>query len=459
MQAMMNRRECLGLLAAAAWPAATRPNFVFLFADDMRWDTIAALGNKQIRTPNLDRLAARGVAFTNAYIMGGTMGAVCSPSRAMLLTGQNLFHIRRLTSPPDEQAPERPFHMWPEELRKAGYTTWGTGKWHNPPALHARCFSQGANVFLGGMGDQNAMPLRPFSPTGEYAKTPPIPGKGNATEIFAGGAVEFIRSYREAAPFAAYIAFTSPHDPRTAPRQYHEIYPAAKTELPANFQPEHPFDNGAMKLRDEMLAAFPRTREEVSRHIADYHAMITHLDAQVGRVMDAVEASPHAKNTILVFAGDNGLAIGSHGLMGKQNVYEHSVRVPLMLAGPGIPAAERREGFCYLHDLCPTILELAGVAVPSTVEARSLVPLMRNAKSPGRESIFCAYRHLHRSVRTRDWKLIRYNVEGTRTQLFHVSEDPAELRDLSGRPEHAKQVAALERLLERWMRDTDDPLL
>jgi hypothetical protein len=160
---MINRRECLGLLGAAAVAAAPRPNFVVLLADDQRWDTIAALGNKRIRTPNLDRLASRGVAFTNAYIMGGTMGAVCSPSRAMLLAGQNLFHIRRLTSPPDAKAPEREFHMWPEVLRKAGYTTWATGKWHNPPALHARCFSQGANVFLGGMGDQFAMPLRPFS--------------------------------------------------------------------------------------------------------------------------------------------------------------------------------------------------------------------------------------------------------------------------------------------------------
>jgi arylsulfatase A-like enzyme len=310
------------------------------------------------------------------------------------------------------------------------------------------------------MGDQNAMPLRPFSPTGEYGKLAPQPGNGNATEVFAGGAIDFIRNYRDAAPFAAYVAFTSPHDPRTAPPRYHDMYPAGSAELPPNFVPEHPFDNGELEIRDESLAARPRTKEEIRKHIAAYYAMITHLDAQVGRIIDAVDSSPHAKNTFIIFAADNGLAIGSHGLMGKQNLYEHSMRVPVIIAGPGIPAGERREQFCYLHDLCPTIIDLAGVPVPSTVEARSLVPIARNAKASGRDSIFCAYRSIQRSVRTRDWKLIRYKVGDTRrSQLFHISEDAAELHDLAGKPHLARQVATMERLLERWMKETDDPLL
>ncbi len=121
--------------------------------------------------------------------------------------------------------------------------------------------------------------------------------------------------------------------------------------LPESFLPGHPFDNGMLKIRDEKLAPFPRTEKVVRKHLADYYAAITHTDAQIGRILDALEKSGKRDNTLIVFSSDNGLAMGSHGLMGKQNVYDHSVHVPLIVAGPGIPKGETRSALCYIYDL------------------------------------------------------------------------------------------------------------
>jgi arylsulfatase A-like enzyme len=380
------------------------------------------------------------------------MGAVCSPSRAMLLTGQTLFHVNRLTSPP-LPGPERPFHLWPEELRKAGYKTWATGKWHNPPALHSRCFAAGANIFMGGMNDQFKMPVHEYDASGEYPKASARVTDGkNATELFTDGALDFLTSHRGPEPFAMYVSFTSPHDPRTAPPAYHAKYVPESIPLPPGFVSGHPFDNGDLKLRDELLAGFPRTQAEIAKQQAEYYAMITHLDAQIGRILNALEASPHAKNTVVIFTSDNGLALGRHGLMGKQNVYDHSVHVPLIIAGPGIPRGQRRQRLCYSIDLFPTICEVTGVRVPASVEGRSLFG------GPDRDSLFFAYRHFQRAVRTRDWKLIRYDVAGQqRTQLFHISEDPHELRDLAENSAYKPRIEDLQNVLDRWIKEVDDP--
>src|SRR5262249_51568247 len=161
--------------------------------------------------------------------------------------------------------------------------------------------------------------------------------------------------------------------------------------------PQHPFDNGDMKGRDEKLAPWPRTPAVVRRHLADYYAMISHLDAQVGRILDALAASKRAANTIVVFAGDNGLAVGKHGLMGKQTVYDHSIRVPLLLSGPGIPRRQRSQALVYLFDLFPTLADLAGVKAPPTVEGTSLLPILSGKKKNVRDSVFAAYRDVQRT--------------------------------------------------------------
>jgi arylsulfatase A-like enzyme len=461
----MNRREFVRAVGLAMMPgaayAARRPNIVILFSDDQRFDTIGSLGNPDVKTPNLDRLAKRGTVFDHAFIMGGTTGAVCVPSRAMLLTGQTLFHIHDSIVAP-RQAPERPrkpFEMFPETFRRAGYTVFGAGKWHNGPRLYARAFpDRGGPVMFGGMSDHDKVPVQDFDSSGEYPKSRTRSGEKFSSELFSDAAVRFLREYKEDKPFLMYVAYTAPHDPRTPPAPYRDMYPPENVKLPPNFMPRHPFDNGEMNIRDEKLAPWPRTPEVIRRHIAEYYGMITHLDAQVGRVLDALQETHRQGDTIVVFAGDNGLAVGQHGLLGKQNVYEHSIRVPLMIAGPGAPQGKRTPAMCYLLDIFPTLCDLTGVRAPATVEGQSLLPVLEG-KAGGRDSIFAAYRNIMRTVRTDRWKLNLYLLNGARTlQLFDIRNDPWEMKNLAADPRRAGTVQEMTGLLKVWMRQVDDPL-
>jgi arylsulfatase A-like enzyme len=448
----------------------TRPDILFFFTDDQRCDTIRALGNQEIATPNLDALVARGTSFSSAYIMGGSCPAVCMPSRAMLMTGRTLYRL-------DAQGQSIPSEhiLLGEALQEAGYTTFGTGKWHNGPASYARSFTAGDEIFFGGMEDHWNVPACHFDPSGEYNVLQPVvrdPWNSNdlshrhcdhiqpgvhSSELFADAAIDFLSSYQDSAPLFMYLSFMAPHDPRTMPRQYLEMYDPASLALPPSFLPEHPFDNGELRVRDEMLAPWPRTRQEIRRHNAEYYAMITHLDAQIGRVMEALHLSGRAEHTIVVLAGDNGLAIGRHGLMGKQNLYDHSLHVPLLFAGPGVPRGQRRAAQCYLSDIYPTLCDLASVEVPGTVEGCSLVPAMRDPSHTSRRYLHFAYRSVQRAVQDGRHKLIEYVVKGTRrTQLFDMQNDPWEVRDLASQPGRARQVDELRTVLRRWQTDLGD---
>jgi arylsulfatase A-like enzyme len=211
-------------------------------------------------------------------------------------------------------------------------------------------------------------------------------------------------------------------------------------------------------VRDEMLAPHPRTDGEVRKHIAAYYAMISEVDAQIGRVLDAVEATPDAANTYVIFAADNGLAVGQHGLLGKQNLYDHSWRVPLVIGGPGIPQNKRAGTLCYLMDLCPTIAELTGVSMPSPLDAKSLAPALRDPNAAVRDSVVAVYRDVQRAIRDRRWKLILYNVNGRRTtQLFDLQSDPFEMTNLADRAEHKGRIAEMRASLQRHLREIGDP--
>jgi len=447
-----------------------RPNILFLFTDDQRFDTIRALGNPDIATPNLDALVGRGTAFTNAYIMGGSCPAVCMPSRAMLMTGRTLYHLQEQ----GQRIPED-HRLLGETLQQAGYTTFGTGKWHNGPDSYARSFSAGAEIFFGGMEDHWNVPACDFDPTGRYDLQRPVvkdawssnqvsyrrcdhitPGK-HSSELFADAAVAFLRSDEAHEPFFMYVSTMAPHDPRTMPKEYLAMYPPHRVTLPPSFMPEHPFDNGELWVRDEKLAPWPRTEAEIQRHNAEYYAMISHLDAQIGRILAALRESGRAEDTIIVLAGDNGLAIGRHGLMGKQNMYDHSLHVPLLFAGPGVPVGQQRAAYCYLIDIYPTLCELGGVAVPGTVEGRSLVAAMRDPLSRPRDALHFAYRNVQRAVQRDGLKLIEYVVDGTRhTQLFDLAADPWEMTNLAENAARVGDVANLRRELRRWQSELDD---
>ncbi len=454
---MLRRRDLLKSTSLVFAPRRyRRPNIVFLLADDQRFDTLHALGNPEIRTPNLDALARQGSAFTHAFIMGSTMGAVCVPSRAMLLSGLTLFRAHRDLI--DKNAPQRSVTL-PEWFRQQGYYCFGVGKWHNRPSLFSRSFSHGANIFFGGMSDHWKVPVADYDPSGEYPKAKRRVAEKFSSELFTDSAVSFLREYKEDRPFLLYVAYTAPHDPRTPPKQYLDLYPPSRIALPRNFLPEHPFDNGELKIRDEQLAPWPRTPEAIREHIAAYYAMITSLDAQIGRILETLLETGRAADTIVVFTSDNGLAVGRHGLMGKQNLYEHSVRVPLLMRGPGLPRGRTIDALCYLLDLYPTLCELAGLPVPEGVEGRSLVPLLKDPRARFRDTLFFAYRDFQRAVRTERWKLILYQVGGRRTtQLFDIRNDPWELNNLAADPSQVGRIANLTAMLRKWMAETEDPL-
>lgn len=243
-----------------------------------------------------------------------------------------------------------------------------------------------------------------------------------------------------------------------APQKFRDLYQEEKIPLPPNFRAEHPFDNGELNVRDEKLAGFPREAEEIRQHIAAYYAMISHLDAQIGRVLDALEKSGSAGSTVVIFAGDNGLAVGQHGLMGKQNIYDHSVRVPLLMSGPGIPEGETRDSLCYLLDIFPTLCQMLRLPIPASVEGKSLLPVLKKRGAKVRTSVFLGYRKFQRGVRTEDnWKLIRYNVAGLETtQLFDLNGDPWETVNLEDSSGHSEKKRQLNELLKKHMSALDD---
>jgi len=464
-----------------------RPNILMIIADDQRFDTISALGNDHIETPYLDSLAEDGCAFTRHHNMGADEMAVCVPARSMIHTSRTLFHLE---GPRGTTTNSKELHTGgmsadhpalPKLFADSGYRTFGTGKWHNDIESYDRCFDSGKSVFFGGMGNHWNVPVTDRYPDDDYPEAKPYRGFSgtgsvwpmkkiydryesgtHSSELFSGAMIDFLRSHVETSdgrPFFGYMAAMAPHDPRTAPGEYLEKYDHSEIPLPDNFSPEHSFDNGSLDVRDECLEDHPREPEKIQRHIADYYAMITHLDAQIGRILETLEEIGNRQNTIIVFTADHGLALGQHGLMGKQNLYDHSVRVPFLMAGPGVPQNVRRDALTCHYDIYPTLCELAGLTSPETTEGKSLVPTFWDEGCP-RESLFFAFEDNQRAVREDRFKLIEYHVEEKRTtQLFDLESDPKETVDLSGEDHHAETLNRLREKLRSWQARLDDPLV
>jgi arylsulfatase A-like enzyme len=440
MKFLLARMVPLLLLGTAF--AADKPNVLVIFNDDQRADTIAALGNPVIRTPTLDRLCHQGMAFTRAYMQGGFNGATCVPSRAMLLSGQSLFHA-------DEKLTRH--ETWPAAFGRAGYTTFATGKWHNGKPSLPLSFQSARGVFVGGMVD----PLKARLCNLEDGQlTAPQPVAEHACAVFADEAVRFLKEHT-GGPFFCYVAFDGPHDPHIVPADYPVRYTPDKRLLPLNFLPQHPFDNGEMTIRDEMLLPHPRSAEAVEAMNADYYRYISFLDMQIGRILDALAASPYASNTFVVFSADSGVARGSHGLIGKQNLYEGSLRVPLVIAGPGILAGTQTAAICYLYDVLPTLGKLCGVTNPEPSEAREFSATLHDPSRASRSELVFAYRAVQRAIRDDRWKLIRY-PQIDKTQLFDLQNDHFEMHDLAAQSESAGTVLELTARLEKALKHYGD---
>ncbi len=418
MKYRWNPKAWLSLVfLAVVWAAAGRatasdqPNILLIVSDDQRPDTISALGNEAIETPALDRLVRQGTVFTRATCAN----PICTPSRAELLTGcsglrNGVFDFGRTIDPA--------LPTLPEPFAAAGYETWYVGKWHNNgrPVLHG--YSRTKRLYTGGGGkwwkpqfDYRGHPVtgyRGWIFRDENDQPLPDLGVGLTPDIsatIAEAAIEIIHQSGDQ-PFLIHLNFTAPHDPLLLPPGLEKKYDPDKIPLPENFAPDHPFDHGNRGGRDEVLLPIPRTTTLVRADIAAYYAVISHMDSQIGRILSALEQSGKTNKTLIVFCSDHGLAMGSHGLRGKQNMYEHTIGVPLIFSGPRIPVGKQVDGQAYLRDIFPTLCELAGLKVPQ-VDGRSQLPVIKGERPSMYEYIVGYFRDRQRMIRGKRCKVPR----------------------------------------------------
>ena len=468
---MINPQTLLTVLSLACLTfsnAATKPNVLFIFADDQCYETIGELGLTDIETPNLDRLMNSGTSFTRAYNMGSWSGAVCVASRHMLNTGRFLWDAEIASKKAETERSEG--RWWSEYMKKAGYKTYMTGKWH-VKARAENCFDFVRNL-RGGMPNQTPegynrpLPNKP-DPWSPY--DPKFEGfwKGGKhwSEVVADDALFFFNEaskHKDKKPFFAYVAFNAPHDPRQAPKSFIDRYPLERIKIPKSFLPEYPFKNEIKcphNLRDEKLAPMPRTEHSIKVNRQEYYAIITHMDEQIGRILDGLKSSGMEKNTYIFFTADHGLGVGHHGLLGKQNLYEHSTRVPFIITGPDIPKNKKISAPIYLQDIMPSTLSIAGLEKPEHVQFKNIMPLATGkAKNLPYKEIYGAYLDAQRSITVANEKLLVYhNVPKVR--VYDIFRDPLELNDIS-KTKRGKAISAklFPRLLklQKSMRDSLD---
>ncbi|MCA8991030.1 MAG: sulfatase-like hydrolase/transferase [Planctomycetaceae bacterium] len=471
----------LGL--SATLHAADRPNFLFILVDDQSpFDLKTYTPDSPLDTPNIDRLAANGMVFDTAHHMGSWSGAVCTPSRHMIMSGRTVWHIPgqgRKNSPNPNSAnpqlvpPDLPQQTMGAVFNRAGYDTMRTCK----------------------KGNSYAAANQLFTVVHEASK------RGGTDETGSAWHAERVLDYlndRESSkdedPFLIYFGFSHPHDTRDGKPELlakygavnhadKETLPPANPKqppLPPNYLLEHPFHHGHPGLRDEVaVSGVWERRDEVTirNEIGRQFACSENIDIQIGRVLQKLEAMGELDNTYIIYTSDHGMAIGRHGLQGKQNLYEHTWRVPFIISGPGIPHGKRVPGNIYLLDVLPTLCDLAGIEIPATVEGKSFRPVLEGKQQTVREVLYGAYcggtKPGLRCVKKGDWKLIKYDVmDGAvhETQLFNLAENPHEYlaqhqrphvlqTNLADNPAFAKQRAELEALLLEEMRRLDDPYL
>jgi len=455
------------ILMSAAQLRADQPNFLFIFADDQCFQTINELGNKEIETPNLDTLARSGVTFSHTYNMGGWNGAICVASRTMLNTGRFIWNANEVHPHLANEVAEDRF--WAKILSNAGYETYFSGKWHVGKNTVCEAAFDHARHIRPGMPNQTPAGYnRPFKDKPDawspFDKSFDGFWKGGKhwSEVLADDAVDYLdQSSQRNKPFFMYLAFNAPHDPRQAPKEYVDKYPLDKIAVPKSFLPEYPYKDDigcSAKLRDEKLAPFPRTEYAVKVHRQEYYAIITHMDAQIGRILEALDKTGKRDNTYIIFTADHGLAVGHHGLIGKQNQYDHSIRVPFMMCGPDLKPGKTVDTSIYLQDVVPTTLELANIEKPEHVDFNSLVPLLRGqSEKHTYDAIYGAYMMLQRSVTFEDFKLIVY-PKANKVRLYDLKNDPLEQKDLA---DDAKFQDTKQRLIDRLLNlqaEMHDPL-
>ena len=439
---MMFLRLAIAVAAsvAAAVAAAERPNIVFILTDDQAVHSLDAYGDTACDTPNIDRLAREGMHLTDAHHMGAWSGAVCYPSRTMIMTGRTVWRLP--TWGGIEQGGRR-----------------GDNFFQHSPAINeaARCSMPALFNAAGYDTFRTCKAGNTFPPANElfdeYHDKDCRKATANGGSQWHGDrAIDFLQQ-REAAgvddPFLMFLGFSHPHDPRNGKVELLDKYGAFNTvdppkshlpaapKLPTNYLPAHPFHHGHRKLRDEVAVPgvmTDRSEATIRNEVGREYACIENIDQQIGRVLDKLDAMGDLENTFVFFTSDHGIAIGRHGLMGKQNLYEHCWRVPMLVRGPGIEPGSRATGYVYLLDVLPTLCDLAGIDVPKSVEGKSFRPVLNGRTERVRDVLYGVYcggtKPGMRAVKTDGWKLIKYDVldgKVRETQLFNLRENPLEL--------------------------------
>jgi choline-sulfatase len=420
-----------------------QPNFLFIIADDQAPHTLKAYGNKVCQTPNLDRLADEGIVLDAAHHMGSWVGAVCLPSRTMIQTSRNLWRTvdlnkgyKRLKPATYVHQPEKwaaelttdhpAYNSMPAIFNRTGYATFRTCKIGNS--------YEGANRLYTGRSDD--------SKNGDTDET--------GSWWHGDQVMDFLRQREASAekdPFMVFFGFTHPHDPRNGKSELLAKYGAVNTDIPTipnpkapplqiNYLPAHPFHHGHPGLRDEERVQgvmLKRDEATIRNELGREYACIENIDRQVGTVLDKLDQMGELDNTYVIYTADHGIAVGRHGLAGKQNLYEHTWRVPFIVRGPGIKAGSRAPGNIYLMDVLPTLCDLAGIEQTESMDGLSFKPVLLGEKETVRDVMYGAYcggtKPGMRSVKKGEWKLIKYDVldgEVRETQLFNLNENPDE---------------------------------
>ena len=436
------------VLFTSAVFADSRPNIVLILSDDHNYRALGASGNKAIRTPNLDRLAEEGVYFNRCF----SPNPIFMAARACIYTGQDSW-TNGVTFNGKKVKWSSP--VFPSVMAVSGYETYFTGKWHSDGKPWTRGFTTGGRCWAGGKFDHFELALTPFGGSPDDRKT----ADGYSTTVFTDDAVKYLEGEHDR-PFLMAVAYTVGHDVFMAPPGYGRKYAANEIPLPPNYMPKPPFKQFYPKIRDETVMPFPRTKASIRRATAEYYAMFEHLDDQVGRMLKVLKEKKLDKNTLVIFASVKGMSMGSHGIIGKQTMYEEGVRSSLIVRHPTLkPATKVNSSLVSTTDIFPTICEMAGVALPEDVEGQSLLGLYDGSRK-ARKQVFCSYHDprrdtITRMIRTNRYKLVQHLVTGER-QLFDLEKDPYEMKNLTDKPEGKSIEPELTRDLMRWREGAEE---
>ncbi len=444
--------------------AASGNNFLIIISDEHRRDAMGCAGHPVVKTPNLDRLAARGTVFENAY----TPSPVCVPARASIACGDFVHRIRCW----DSATPYRGFPMsWMHHLRDKGVEVTSIGKLHFRSAKDDNGFSREILPMhvVGGVG----------WPIGLLRKDPPVfesapelsaqvgAGTSSYTDYdlaITGAACDWLRA-REASdvPWATFVSLVSPHYPLVAPREYYDLYDPESVDFPIAYEharrPRHSEVKNIARFFD-YDRHFDRRKLREAR--VAYYGLVSFMDNCVGRILSALEQSGQSDNTVVVYVSDHGDMMGDHGLWTKQVMYEGSAGVPMIMAGPFVPEGKRVRTGTSLIDLAPTAVDVTGAGSRSSAElfpGRSL-RLVAGEEDDLNRTAFSEYHDGGSTtgafmVRWENWKFVHY--AGHEAQLFDLALDPHELRDLARDNVNDPVVIAALQEGERRLRAICDP--